>query len=418
MLTSEPVSPSFRHRFRPEIELILCALRAVIDTETSRRVHALLQEALDWDYLVRTALKHSITALLFRSLSQISPDGVPAEIATATGIFMKRQHDFNLLLTEELAHILALLEARGIAAIPFKGPVLSALVYGDLGLRSYRDLDFLIHEQDFHRCMDALRNLDYRSDLDVSPAQEVAFRNYSGQDLLYCNDRLVAVEPHWAFGPSNLVMAIDYEGFWNRARPVDLAGTKVRSFSPEDLITVLCLHGSKEQWSRLQLICDVSETLHAYPSIDWNAVIARAREQRCLRMLLLGLRTSSRLLGTTIPGQALSLLDSDPSIERLARQVEISLFNERYVMPSSYSLSLFRLQMHDQFKDQMSYLVRTITTPRLQHFRTIRLPDSMFFLYYPVKLIHDYMLLPLWHARKFLFEFPRKLGRRDRCWFL
>src|SRR5579872_1409949 len=137
MLTSEPGSRSFRCDFRPEVELILCALRAVIDDETSRRVHTLLQEPLDWDYLLRTALKHSVTALVFHSLSQVNPDAVPAEIAKATGIFMNRQRDFNLLLTEELAHILALLDARGIAAIPFKGPLLSALVYGDLGLRSF-----------------------------------------------------------------------------------------------------------------------------------------------------------------------------------------------------------------------------------------------------------------------------------------
>ena len=220
MLTSE-VSRPFRHSFRPELELILSASRTSIDSETSRRIHALLQGTLDWNYLVGTALKHSITAPLFRSLTRINADAVPADIAMAAGVFMNKQRDFNLFLTGELARILARLEACGISAIPFKGPVLSASVYGDVGLRSFRDLDFLIHNQDFHKCMDVLRDLGYRTDLDLSPAQEAAFRGYSGEDLLYCKDRGVAVEPHWAFGPSNLVVAIDYEGIWSRARAFD-----------------------------------------------------------------------------------------------------------------------------------------------------------------------------------------------------
>ena len=28
------------------------------------------------------------------------------------------------------------------------------------------------------------------------------------------------MEPHWALGPSNLVVAIDYQGNWSRARPL------------------------------------------------------------------------------------------------------------------------------------------------------------------------------------------------------
>lgn len=347
-------------------------------------------------------------APLFRSLTQINPDAVPAEIAMAARVFIKKQRDFNLFLTSELVRILEPLQASGVPAIPFKGPMLSASGYGDVGLRSFRDLDFLIHEKDFHRCMSVLRNLGYRTDLDVSPAQEAAFRNYSGQELLYCKDRGVVVEPHWAFGPSNLVVAIDYEGIWSRARPVDLAGTKVLSLCPEDLIIVLCLHGSKELWCRLQLICDINEVLHADPTIDWDAVINRAKKQRCLWMVLLGLSITNRLLGTEIPKEGLSLLEANRNVNCLASDVEAYLFDDQYVMPHPYSVSGFRLRMHDRFLDQVTYLVRTVTTPRLQHFRTIRLPDSLFCLYYPFKLVHDYALLPLWQAGKCVFVPQRK----------
>jgi hypothetical protein len=39
---------------------------------------------------------------------------------------------------------------------------------------------------------------------------------------------------------------------------------------------------------------------------------------------------------------------------------------------------------------------RTVTTPEFRHYRMIELPDALFFGYVAVKVVHDYLLLPLW----------------------
>ena len=41
-----------------------------------------------------------------------------------------------------------------------------------------------------------------------------------------------------------------------------------------------------------------------------------------------------------------------------------------------------------------------MTTPRVIHFRMVRLPDSLFFGYVAVKIVHDYLVLPIWNLGK------------------
>ena len=51
-----------------------------------------------------------------------------------------------MLMSAELIRIMKLLEKNDIKALAFKGPVLSQMVYGDITLRQYVDLDVLIRK--------------------------------------------------------------------------------------------------------------------------------------------------------------------------------------------------------------------------------------------------------------------------------
>ena len=61
-----------------------------------------------------------------------------------------------------------------------------------------------------------------------------------------------------------------------------------------------------------------------------------------------------------------------------------------------FEVSRFRYRLHDRWLDRVRYLADTILTPRDQHFSLVPLPDRLFFLYRPLKLVHDYALLPAW----------------------
>ena len=59
-------------------------------------------------------------------------------------------------MTVELNKILKLLKANNIDTIPYKGPVLASLAYGDIALRQFQDLDISINQSDIFKTKDIL----------------------------------------------------------------------------------------------------------------------------------------------------------------------------------------------------------------------------------------------------------------------
>ena len=396
-------TPSMATSLRPEHELLLSACRAGTDPFAASRVQSLLSGNLDWTYLVSLAKKHAVVPLLVRGLKSVNDRAIPADIRTALQAFCTEQRKRNLLFTAELVHILGALTKRGVVALPFKGPLLGQMVYRDLGLRSFADLDFLIQGKDISPCMEVLEQLGYHDSSPLTTAQKAGLWRKNGQHLLIRKDGLVAVEPHVRLAPATLALQIDYPGIWRRAITVNLGGTKVLSLAPEDLVILLCVHGAKDQWSQLSWICDVAETLCACSALDWEAILDRARSQHCLRMLLLGLLVAKRLRGVTLPANLDAILSADPELSNLAAEVEQTLFSRDHLVPSIWKVSRFRVQMHDGLKDKLSYVARTVVTPGRHHTGIIPLPRSLYFGYYPIKLVFDYFLLPIWRVKKALF---------------
>ena len=53
---------------RREVELVLCCSRTYMDAEHAKQLWGLLQEDLDWAYLLQTAHRHGVMPLLYCKL--------------------------------------------------------------------------------------------------------------------------------------------------------------------------------------------------------------------------------------------------------------------------------------------------------------------------------------------------------------
>jgi hypothetical protein len=379
----------------PERRLLLLCARPRIGDAARAEIAALL-DAVDWKVAVETAEAHGVTALVLARLSALGLD-VPAEIVAAGATYLERQTARNAALTDALKRVLVALSERGIDAIAFKGPVVAQLAYGDPALRRYRDLDILVRAADADAACEAMAALGFRNADTFTPAQRAAFRRYSGQDIVFSDG--VAVEPHWALAPRTLSLQINHDALFARARDIVLAGVPVRCLGAEDLVTVLCLHGSKEQWTRLLWIADLAHMIAVSPELDWEVLLTRAREQGCLRMVLVGLALAAALLDA-LPAAAARAIAADREARALAEWAASRLFDPDRADPSIYTLTAFRLRMRERTADRFRYVARTVATARDIHFSLLRLPDALFFLYTPLKLVHDYVLLPVWTLGK------------------
>jgi len=56
---------------------------------------------------------------------------------------------------------------------------------------------------------------------------------------------------HWRLAPDWFFFALDLEQLRPRLKVTSLGGVSVRTLSSEDLLLVLCAHGTKHCWERL-----------------------------------------------------------------------------------------------------------------------------------------------------------------------
>jgi hypothetical protein len=95
----------------------------------------------------------------------------------------------NQMLFEELAGIVEVLAAKGIEAIPFMGRILPIQAYGDLGLRTCHDLNFLIHDSDIAGTLAILSTVGFERQGDLSPVQFELIHRFQGHASLFKQER-------------------------------------------------------------------------------------------------------------------------------------------------------------------------------------------------------------------------------------
>ena len=121
----------------PEVELLRTCCRTKIDGDQQARIRHLLQPSMDWHTLVRLANVHGVQTLLYQSVKSIGKEQIPAIVLKDLTAYVQQIAIFNTVLTRDLLKILDFLQTHGIRALPFKGPVLAASVYGSISLQTF-----------------------------------------------------------------------------------------------------------------------------------------------------------------------------------------------------------------------------------------------------------------------------------------
>lgn len=400
---SKPSAKTLATNTRPEVELLLCCARTCIDAEIALAIRTLLREDIDWAYLIQTARQHGVMPLLCRSLNTTCPEAVPKAIFNQLKGHFHANAQRNLFLTGELLKILTLFTAHDIPAIPYKGPALASMAYGNLALRQFGDLDIVVHERDFIRARDLLISQGYQPPIQLAMAQarpylqSEQFREsaqYDGSYNIVRNDSKVIVELHWRLTQKAFPFLIAPDRLWKDLKPISLAGTTVLNFLPEDMFLILCMHGTKDAWKQLKWICDIAELIRTH-KIDWQRVMDQASALGSERMLFLGLFLANVLLKTALPEAVLQKMQADSAIKLLATQVREQLFCNTDDSLETDKKYLLHLKARERLKDRIHLLFHFMVTPSARDWELLPLPTYLYSLYYllrPIRLIGEYGL--------------------------
>jgi hypothetical protein len=343
----------------------------------------------DWQQVREAASTHALLPLLTARLHQAGAE-VPPAVEEEAGTVVARA----LTLVASLVRVGGLLADAGIEAIAFKGPALSAALYGDPALRQSADIDLLVRRRQALAARRALEAAGHRFWLHLSDGEEARFLRYSNEYGLWDPDGGI-VELLWALAPRHLSLQLDADRFFADAASLRVAGTSFSVLAPHDQLLALSVHGGKHLWERLGWVTDIAQLLGSTPDLDVGVALARARAVGVERHVLVAGAMCENLLGTQLPSPLSTAIAGDSTVPRLVAALRDRLLPLTRRHPDRVFEPL-SLRLRERRSDRATMVMRLLWTPTVEDWQWVRLPDALAFAYPAVR--------PFRLAKKYLFS--------------
>jgi len=382
----------------PEYRLILLSMRVYFGADSPDCLREALSEGIDWDRALQIASTQGVTPLVHTVLKRHASGDLPKDVARRLGEKLRANAMRNLAFSGELRRLLDLLGSRNISAVPFKGPALAWLAYGDLSLREFSDLDLLVRSGDVEQIVALALASGYRTDLPAEPARRKVYLLNRNEIHLESPDGAF-IELHQTFFPAFYCYEPDYDSLWRRLQPIPLCGAQTTALPLEDLFLALCAHGAKHCWSRLGWVCDIAALLtRCADRLDWSEIACQARALGAERLLSLALLLTANITGVHPPAEALAAAQRDAAAVKLARETERILeFGEP---AGAFAPHFYFLRCRERVATRARFLSRLCFTPTEEDSIPTRAPARL----KPVRSLR--------HAGRVLGKCVRILGTR------
>jgi len=153
---------------------------------------------------------------------------------------------------------------------------------------------------------------------------------------------------------------------------VEVAGHPTETFSAEDGLTALCIHGAKDSWERIVWVADISELIQAHPRLEWDQAFRSAESVRGGRMLRLGLALASELLDAPLPHEVMKVVRADCMACQVAERLKRHLLALDPQSPGAGKRLRFRRQMVQGYLEGWRYAARLALAPAEEDWDSVR----------------------------------------------
>jgi len=252
------------------------------------------------------------------------------------------------------------LVAARIRTLVVKGPVLAVRAYGDPGLRQYVDLDLLVRDEDIREATKLMIEGGYEADVSWSA---IAAGKIPGEYVFMRPGTKLMIELHTERTFRYFPRGLPLEEMFKRQTYVRLDEREIPALSTEDELVLICIHGAKHFWERLMWIADVAALVTRQTKLNWDRVIAVARETGAERMLHVGMRLAADLLKMPLPESIRNVVRADRAAENLVAQIETWLPSAGSSPPGLLQRAAFRMRMRGGAIAGPAYLLRLSLSP-------------------------------------------------------
>lgn len=358
-----------------ELRLLLAILR--LDNDDSTLLNGSeLYKGVDWDQFLQIVKYHRIFPLIYLKLKKINDKWIPSFVIEKLGQEYKNNIFSMLYLTGEMESISNAFCENNINNLFLKGPVIGADIYGDISLRTSKDLDILIQQNELKKAKDILLNLGYIQEEDKTLLNELQWKGHHIN--FFHPQKNVYLEIHWRLQrpPSK---EPSFKDLWERRRISTLTKYPVYFLGKQDMFLYLVSHGARHGWFRLRWLVDIDKAQRNI-NIDRNMI----RKYQNSHLLGQALILTSELLNSSINKSMQVFMEKNKS-KRLAKEAMTFIDNmestEDIMASKNYKRYLFSLKpfLHKLF------IIIQIFYPGYEDTLIIRLPKSFHFLYYPLR---------------------------------
>ncbi|CAM4281086.1 nucleotidyltransferase domain-containing protein [Paenibacillus tarimensis] len=387
-----------RSSLSPELSLLLL-LSAAEDHEDSAAAIAAASENrhMDWRLFLRLAEHHrtypSVYLQLKRAAAHNNP-AIPQELMQALHALYTRNTFQMLHLSAEMTKVCGRMSSQGIRMLVLKGPALAKHLYGDISLRTSKDLDVLVAPADVTAAAQQLVQMGYTTDYACHELFHL-WKRKTHHISYYHPVHRTMVEVHWQLDPHK-GSEPSFESIWDRRRTMLFSGTPVHTPGDQELLLYLAIHGARHGWFRLRWLADVDrllrsslvlhERLPAGCDYAYQAIVGQA-------MLL-----SAGLFGTPLSKDDEDLYANDRA-HRLARTALPFILSGKRCPDESNKQAVreFRHYLLAQMsvRQRLDYYTKPLF-PSSRDAVQLPMPRPLHFLYFPLR-----PLLWLWrHFRR------------------
>jgi hypothetical protein len=375
--------------FDPELALVTACSRWPFGESVEREIRTRAALPIDWIRFLSWVRRNRIAPLVYYNLRQTSCPLVPDDVFAGLQSEAAQNARRALMQIAEAARITQLLAVAGIRSMVIKGPVLSALAYGDPALRQSHDIDLLVDPDQVLEVDRLIAQAGYRRitpDVELTPPRYELYRRWRCQSGYYLDTFDVFLELHWRLTSNSLLMPPDAA---TSCQQIRVAGTTFDTLPDEQLFLYLCVHGSGHMWFRLKWLADIAALLHRLRPEVIERIASRAQTLGLDRPVHVALILAHGVMAAPVRSDILNKAHRNRAARRLAYAGHRALtWHGSPTEPSETLWFNTWLCWHAfQLKPGIKYQWRELQTQMCspEDWARVRLPEQLFFLYLPLR---------------------------------
>lgn len=333
-----------------------------------------IESEINWEHFLELVFHHRVYPLVYRKLKNLKEGAVPVHVIEALANDYRKNTFQMLYLSGEMERLFKLFNEHGIQALMLKGPVLAADLYGELSLRTSKDLDILLPKGYLKSAEELLLDLGYKKDSE-----------YEHHNSYVHSKNGINVEIHWRLHPG-LGREPSFKELWERRSVSSLTSYPVFYLGREDLFLFLVSHGARHGWFRLRWLGDIDQLVRREK--NWADLIDHVRNYHYEYITGQAILLVKQLFHTPVSPQAHELIRENKAL-RLAR---LALFyiremrhRDSYLPWNEFVYNkfyLFSLRPDSGYK--WSFILGHLY-PNTRDRATLPLPNYLSSLYVPLK---------------------------------